>query len=255
MPTAPAGSAVPDPGGEPPQKGSPLWIIVGSLFGFCSVAAAIAQDTGLSERFARAHPALPALPILAFLAIPAGYLAIRVGSAAGRHVMNAARRNQTAAACFVVLSAGLAVAALAQADSSPTSPARLTRPVSYYDIPGDASVLDEHVTLPVGKNVVAGGTTQVKIFRLHNIGTVDWAARWLCRDDPAMNTRSNLRTADCVPIPDTPAGQTVEVPVEVKVANRDGVLVAAFKMSDGGGNAWYYRDATPVYIRLDVRKR
>jgi hypothetical protein len=125
-------------------------------------------------------------------------------------------------------------------------------PVAYYDIPGDASVLEAHVTLPPG-TVVAGGTRQLKVFLLRNAGSVPWIDRWLCRSDPEMNTRDNLRTPECVPIPTTPAGQTVEVRVPVKVADRNGVLVAMFKMSDGRG-AWYYSDATPVHIRLNVQR-
>lgn len=238
------------PEGSPPQRqGSFLWS-VGSFCGICALAAGFAYDTGLSEPLVRSRPWLPPLPSLAALLAPAVYLTYRAVGAAAQRAKTVGRREPKIAAATVVLTAALVFAVVAKAQSSPMSPARLVGPASYFDIPGDASILDAHVTLPPGSDV-AGGTKQVKIFRLRNSGTVDWTGRLLCRADPEMNGPGNLRTPECVSLPHTPAGETVDVRVRVKVANRDGTQVATFKMSDGR-RSWYYRDAAPVRIELDV---
>jgi hypothetical protein len=243
-------------GSTPPQgplQGHSWWLAFGSLIASCSLAAAIANDTGLSERFARAHPALPPLPLLVSLLVPATYLALRVGGTTVRRSVEAARRSPMISASIVALGLGTGLAAALSATTGPRSPARTPEAVSYYDILGDASILESHVTLPPG-TVVSGGTTQYKIFRLRNVGTVAWVHRFLCRDDPEMNTSDNLSTPDCASIPNTAAGETVDVGVRVKVANRNGTLLATFKMSDGD-SAWYFRTARAVRIELIARKR
>jgi len=238
------------PNGQTQGQGAP-WMQVLGLLSVAVLAAETAERSGLSDRVARLYPSLPPLPTLAFFSVPLVYLVFRSGSAAVRWGSRLARRNPTMAAAVTMAAVGVGLVAV-RGEASPSSPARRAGPATYYDIPGDASILDKHVTLPPGTSV-AGGTTQYKVFGLRNKGTTDWVGRWLCRDDPAMNTEDNLRTPDCVPVPATRAGQTVDVGVRVSVANRDVNLVATFKMSDGVG--WYYRKAAPVRIELNVYRR
>ena len=236
-----------------PSPGTSWGLVFVSFLGICSFAAAVANDTGQSERFARLYPSMPPLPLTASLLVPVLYLGFRALRAAVRWIANAGQRDRLISASIAAVAVLGTMAVVARADESPRSPARLPGPASYYDLPGDASILEAHVTHPPGTSV-AGGITDYKIFRLRNTGKVDWVGRWLCRADPEMSTRDNLQTHDCVRIPTTPAGEAVEVRVRMRVANRDGVLVAAFKMSDGQ-DAWYYRDATPVYIRVEANQR
>ena len=233
------------------EREAPLTFQQGLLvLASCAVLLAEAvQLSGIGGSYARSHPAGVSLETMALVLVPLGYIASVGVVRAGQWVAQAAKRNPMLVAAVPLAAVGVGVVAV-QRTYTPPSPARDRAEVPSFNIEGDSSRLEAHVTLPPGM-VVAGGTTQRKVFKFRNVGNVPWLSRWLCRADPELNTADNLLTEDCVEIRDTAPGGTVDVAIDIKVPRRAGRIGATWKISDGRGS-WFYGGATPVHVDVEV---
>jgi hypothetical protein len=213
-----------------------------------TLVAQVTESSGMSAGIARLRPTYPPVGALVILLVSSAFLCSRVFKAVGQRVAPIAHKHALVVAA-VILAAFAGTGIYMQSRKSPMSPARTSGAASINQ-PGDRSRLEDKIFS--GGTHVSGGTRQHVVFTLRNTGTVNWISRWLCRsDDPAMNSHDYLRTEECLPIPITPAGQTADVEVDVEVANREGPLLAEFKMSDGKG-AWSFGGTEPIRIKLNV---
>ncbi|WP_460444646.1 NBR1-Ig-like domain-containing protein [Angustibacter aerolatus] len=98
---------------------------------------------------------------------------------------------------------------------------------------GDDSAFVADATLPDCTHV-RRGTTVRKVWRLRNTGKLDWRGYALHRVD-LPETRDQCQTIPDVRVPDTAAGKTVDVAVDVVVPMRPGFCFVRFKMLDDEG--------------------
>lgn len=125
----------------------------------------------------------------------------------------------------------------------------------------DRSAFLRDVTIPDGQ-IVGSGERFCKIWELQNVGRVNWVGRTLvCQDDEVVvysRARGELSLAPAmiadqstVPVPDTPAGETVQVRVWFTAPKVPGAVVSYWKMAYPDGSLCF-PDSQGVWVRVRV---
>lgn len=95
----------------------------------------------------------------------------------------------------------------------------------------DSSQFIADVTLADGAQVQAGADV-IKAWRLQNVGTTDWTDRYLQRVD---GSEGACETPERVIVPETRAGDEVEIPVPIRTPEQPGSCTFHWKMVDSEG--------------------
>ncbi|MFE3259446.1 NBR1-Ig-like domain-containing protein [Nocardia sp. NPDC059091] len=118
-----------------------------------------------------------------------------------------------------------------------------------YPLPGDRTEWIADVTIPDG-TLMSPGQTFTKVWRIQNAGTVNWNERYLKRIG-ALGGVGQVSTPRLTPIPETPAGQEVDIALACKAHMLEGSSVAHFKMSDRDGHL-FFPTSNPAGIVLSI---
>lgn len=128
--------------------------------------------------------------------------------------------------------------------------------------PGDRSAFVSDPTHPDGEWVMAGERF-TKVWRLQNAGRVPWEGRSLsCQDeDVVVYSRREAEPlklappltpeATCVPVPDTPPGETVDIAATFLAPDAPGTVLSYWKMTDADGRICF-PEARGVWVRVTV---
>lgn len=168
-----------------------------------------------------------------------------------RHVVRVRPRRLPSKKAGLVVSA-LSAAVVAGAvslvlllEEEPSGTPLVTPPVSQVQQVDD-SVFEGDITYKDGSRVEKGETFE-KVWRLRNVGSVEWEGRFLMRMNDAP-----CRTPDRVEIPRTPPGRSVDIKVLVRAPQEPGNCRIYWKMVDLQGRS-LFPGKRPIF--LDVRVR
>lgn len=152
--------------------------------------------------------------------------------------MPAARRVRRRVLAVAVVAVAVAVAGVFLFSGRPPERSVPT------PIPLDESVFEGDITVPDG-TLVAKGETFEKVWRIKNVGKVEWDGRFLMRVNDTVCTAPRK-----VGIPYTPPGQSVDIRVPVQAPETVGECKIFWKMVDAEGRL-LFPDKRPIF--LDVR--
>jgi hypothetical protein len=90
--------------------------------------------------------------------------------------------------------------------------------------------------------------------RLLNLGPTPWLGLQLCRtggphDDPAV------RSARCIPLPETSARDSVDVVLQITAPDRSGDFEMRYRIEDAENRPILPRDDLRLWVAVHVRKR
>ncbi|WP_052589884.1 NBR1-Ig-like domain-containing protein [Luteipulveratus mongoliensis] len=199
-------------------------------------------------------------------ASPGGAAPVTVTSGGGPR----GRRKVALAAAIAVVVAGGGVAAwkltgdegakdkvsasaqLEQPNRTPTTcPITQTNPPPADPAyPGDGAKFVTDLTYKDCSNV-SPRLTFKKVWRMRNAGTVDWKDRTLQRLDLPQRI-TDCQTVERISIPDTKAGQTVDIKVEVRAPSKPGECVVRWRMKDDKDRV-AFPGGRPLFFQVHVR--
>lgn len=141
------------------------------------------------------------------------------------------------------------------ASAAPTSPSPCpSNTGTFPHLPprqeGDKALLVADVTLP-DCSTQPRAAMLTKTWRLENQGSVDWRGRRLRRIDPVAGTQTCPTTPE-VTIPDTKAGQSVDVSVDVTTPATEGVCFGRWMVVDRDGE-YSFPGQRPFFFSFFVR--
>jgi uncharacterized protein YkwD len=110
----------------------------------------------------------------------------------------------------------------------------------------DAAVFVEDITIP-DNTALSQGEKFTKTWKLENAGTCDWIGY-----TAAFDAGERMSAPDSVPIPETAAGSTVEVSVELIAPSVDGQYLGIFKIRDAQGNVVPIGIENTVWVKILV---
>lgn len=93
----------------------------------------------------------------------------------------------------------------------------------------DGAVFVEDVSIPDNTNL-SQGESFTKTWKLQNSGTCDWKGYTV-----AFDSGERMGAPDSVPVPETPAGSTVEVSVDLVAPSIDGQYLGSFELRNERG--------------------
>jgi uncharacterized protein YkwD len=122
-------------------------------------------------------------------------------------------------------------------------------PTLAVTVPPDCkvvAVLIEDVTIPDGTQVTAGKSF-TKTWKFKNTGTCPWSGYTL-----AFASGDRMEAPDSAPVPQTLAGDTVDVSVDLVAPSKDGSYTGFFELHDAAGEVVPIGLEKTFWVKIDV---